>query len=715
MNLTSLDWLVLIVPVLVIAWIAMKTRRYTRSVADFMAANRCAGRYLVATAQGEASYGAANVVAQFELFFLAGFTYAWWLTFNNIVWLFILLSGFIIYRYRESRVLTLAQFFEVRYSKPFRIFIGILVFTSGLLMYGIYPAVGARFFVYFCGFPESFQIFGATVQTFIPIMVLLLVPGVLLTTMGGQLTLMVVDCVEGIISLIFYLCIATALMVMFSWADISGAMQRPDGHSLFNPFNASANSEFGFWFVMIAIFVNAYGWQSSQVGHGFRSAAINAHEQKMGAILGPWRNEVRTLMLTVLCICAIAFLATPAGSAAVSDALANVKGTALENQLRTPTALGEMLPPVIRGMFAAIMLFALISTDCTMMHSWGTIFVQDIIVPLRKRPMEMRQHVNLLRFAVVAVALFAFVFSATFKQVTYINMFIAITSALTAGLGACIIGGFYWKKGTTSAAWAAMIGGALVAVLGEAFSLSWKGSLYPWLLVNASGFLDSANWLLRDVISATIPNLNWDVNPNAFFLNRQWIWCFAVLVAIASYLGVTFLTYRTDFNLDRMLHRGPYAIAGEHKIAESAMTRRKFSFSRLIGITPEFTAGDKAISLSLFIYRIAWFVVVAVVTVWNLPRVVPESWHWPEHWWVNFWQVTGIWLPFIIAIVMVVWFTWGGVRDIRQLFVRLRTTQKDALDDGTVVGHTNLDDAVDARATSAARGTKVPPAVAPVP
>jgi len=142
-----------------------------------------------------------------------------------------------------------------------------------------------------------------------------------------------------------------------------------------------------------------------------------------------------------------------------------------------------------------------------------------------------------------------------------------------------------------------------------------------------------------------------------------------------------------------MLHRGPYAIAGEHKVAESAMTRRRFSFSRLIGITPEFTTGDKAISLSLFIYRIAWFILVAVITIWNLPRVVPEEWHWPEHWWVNFWRVTGIWLPFVIAIVMVVWFTWGGVRDIQQLFVRLRTTQKNALDDGTVVGHKNLDEA----------------------
>src|SRR5688572_4034578 len=480
MNLTSLDWLMLIVPAAVIAMVALKTRKYTRSVADFMAANRCAGRYLVATAQGEASYGAANVIAQFELFFLAGFTYAWWLTFNNIVWLFILLSGFIIYRYRESRVMTLAQFFEIRYSKAFRIFAGLLAFASGLLAYGIYPAVGARFFIYFCGFPQTMDVLGATIPTFIPVMVLLLVPGVLLTTMGGQLTLMVVDCLEGIISLIFYLCIAAALMIMFTWSDISGAMQQVPAHqSLFNPFDSAANKDFGFWYVMIAIFINAYGWQSSQVGHGFRSAAINAHEAKMGAILGPWRNEVRTLMLTVLCICAIAFLKSPAGGAAVSNALAGVQGTALENQLRTPAALGLMLPPVIRGMFAAIMLFALISTDCTMMHSWGTIFVQDIVVPLRKRPMGTRQHVNLLRAAVIGVALFAFLFSALLPPSTYILMFLAITTAVTAGLGACIIGGFYWKKGTAAAAWAAMIGGALVAVAGEALSLAWKPRLYP--------------------------------------------------------------------------------------------------------------------------------------------------------------------------------------------------------------------------------------------
>lgn len=692
MNLNWIDWLVVLVPVAVIAAVAAKTRRYVKSVADFMAANRCAGRYLVATAQGEATYGATSVIAQFELFLIAGFTYGWWLQFNNIVWLFILLSGFIIYRYRESRVMTLAQFFEIRYSKNFRIFAGVLAFASGLLAYGIYPAVGARFFIYFCGFPEHIP--GTSIQTFVPLMAVIMLPGLLLTTLGGQLTLMVVDCLEGIISLVFYLAIAATLMWLFTWADISEAMmtKTPASQSMFNPFNSEKNTEFGFWYVMIAIFVAAYGWQSSQVGHGFRSAAINAHEQKMGAILGPWRNEVRTLMLAVLGICIFTFLNSDkfAGDAAAARAqLAHLSATepAIAKQMLSPAALGHMLPTAVKGMFAAIMLFALVATDCSMMHSWGTIFVQDIVVPLRRRPLGPREHVNLLRWAVLGVAVFAFCFSWLVPLTGYINMFLAIVGAVFAGAGACIIGGFYWKKGTTAAAWTAMVGAAAFSMTGAALTQSWKTITYPWLSAHAGGALAMVDSVLRG-ISNVVPNLGWNVNPDAFFWNGQWIGFFAVCIAIVGYVSVTYLTYRRDFNLDRMLHRGPYAIAGEDKVVASTEKRRKLDFNLLVGITPEFTRTDKAISLSLFGYRIFWFCVFLVVTIWNL---VP-SWRWTEYAWSQYWHYTAIWLPFALATVLVVWFTYGGLRDIKLLFERLRETERNPLDDGTVVGHHNLDE-----------------------
>ncbi len=680
-----------LVPLVLVALIAAKTRRYSRSVAAFMAADRVAGRYLVAAASGEAGFGAISAVAAFEQFFVAGFTLSWWLQANNAVWLFILLSGFVIYRYRESRVMTMAQFFEVRYSKAFRLFAGALAFGSGLIAYGIYPAVGGRFFVYFCGFPDTLHLPGGlTVPTYAVVMTLLLTPGVLMTCVGGQLTLMIVDCVEGIISLVFYLFVAVALVWMFAWTDVSRAMRdRPAGQSLFNPFNTSATQDFNLWFMLIAIFAAAYGWQSSQAGHGFRSAAVNAHEQKMGAILGPWRNEARTLMLTILCTSAYCFLHHPrfaAGAAAVRQALAHIENPALRTQMEVPAALGIMLPTVIRGMFAAIMFFALISTDATMMHSWGTILVQDLIVPLRKRPMDTRQHLRALRLAVVGVAGFAFLFSLLFKQTQYILMFFAFAGALFSGAGAAIIGGFYWKRGTTAGAWGAMVGGASLSVAGVVLQQNWQPAVYPWLASNAPGFLAGSRYWLEDVVSAHVYSLNWTVGPEKFPFSGQWVLCFAVSLSILLYVGLSLLTCREEFNLDRMLHRGKWAVAGEHHVAPTTGRPRRSSWRLLLGITPEFTRGDMGVSLSLFIYRFAWFVVFAVVTAWNVARP------WPEQWWVNFFHLTSVVLPFVLGVVVTVWFTWGSLRDLRDLFVRLNAVRVNPLDDGTVVGHRNLAD-----------------------
>jgi solute:Na+ symporter, SSS family len=686
MNLNFLDWLMILIPLVVVTIIALKTRKYTRSVADFMAANRCAGRYLVATASGEAGFGAVDAVARFEQFFVGGFAWAWWLNLNNIVWLFILLSGFIIYRYRESRVMTLAQFFEIRYTKSFRLFAGFMAFASGLLTYGIYPAVGARFFVYFAGFPEMLHFGGMAIQTHVIIMLVLLVPGVLLTCIGGQLTLMVVDCIQGIVSLIFYIFVAVALFWLFGWADISQSMlDRPAGSSMFNPFDQAKIGDFDMWFTFIAIFVAAYGWQSQQVGHGFRAAATTPHEQKMGAILGPWRNEARTLMLTVLCLAAYCFLHHPkyaAGAAAVKHVLGGIANTSVRTQVEVPVALGLMLPSVIRGMFAAIMLFAIMSVDATMMHSWGTIFIQDLVVPLQKKPMSLHKHMTLLRVAVVGVAIYAFLFSYFYKPTEYILMFLAFASAMFAGAGAAIIGGFYTRWGTAAGAWGAMLGGVIVGGGGKIAEAYWKPSVYPWLKAHTPGLLEGFRYVCEDVLSKHIYSLNWHVGPEKIPFSGQWMLCFATCAAIVLYIGLSLLTTREPFDLDRMLHRGKWKQESDH-VAPTAV-KRKFSWRSLIGITPEFTRSDVAISASLFGYRILWFIAFIVVSLWNI--LTP----WSGGTWAAFWHWTSVILPFAIGIIITVWFTWGSMIDLRKMFRKLETVQVNEMDDGTVIGHHNL-------------------------
>ena len=79
--------------------------------------------------------------------------------------------------------------------------------------------------------------------------------------------------------------------------------------------------------------------------------------------------------------------------------------------MRAPFVLSEVLPVGLLGAFAALMLAAFISTHDTYLHSWGSIFIQDVIMPFRKKPFEKDEHIKVLRYSIFGVAIFIFLFS----------------------------------------------------------------------------------------------------------------------------------------------------------------------------------------------------------------------------------------------------------------------------------------------------------------
>ena len=88
-------------------------------------------------------------------------------------------------------------------------------------------------------------------------------------------------------------------------------------------------------------------------------------------------------------------------------------------------------------------------------------------MPFRKKELTTKQHIKLLRLSIVFVAIFIFLFSTFFPQTQEIFFFFAITGAIfVGGCGAVLIGGLYWKKGTTEAAWSSMIVGSVLATFG---------------------------------------------------------------------------------------------------------------------------------------------------------------------------------------------------------------------------------------------------------
>ncbi|HMP76980.1 MAG TPA: sodium:proline symporter [Kiritimatiellia bacterium] len=661
------DWFITASCIALVLGVGIFAQRYMKSVADFLSGRRLAGRYLLTVSKGEMQAGAVVFVAMFEMIGEAGFTTSWWLQLQAPVALLVAISGFVIYRYRETRAMTLAQFFELRYSKRFRVFTGCLGFLAGVLNFGIIPSVAARFLVYFWQLPSEFQFLGFTIPTFMALMGIFLGITLFITLVGGLITVMITDCIEGILSQLFYLAIIAALLVMFNWQEIAEALgNRPPGQSMLNPFDSMSLKNFNLWYILIATFTGVYGTMAWQNASAYNAAALNAHESRMSNILGRWRDSGRLAVITLLAVCAFTFLVHPdftTPSTGANELIAGIENPQVQKQMRIPIALSHLLPIGIKGLLCAVLLMGIVGGDSTHLHSWGGIFVQDVLVPLRKKPFGPTQHIRALRWAIVAVAVFAFLFGSLFKQTEYIFMWWSVTMGIyIGGAGAAIIGGLYWKKGTAAGAWTAMITGSVLSTSGI-------------------------------VARQLIPD---------FPLNGQQIALVAILTSITLYVVISLLTCREPFNMDRLLHRGAYAKVaaklGDEPVIEAAT--KKSLLGRVIGVDGSFTRGDKIVSVGLLIWGLFWFGVMLVGTAWNL--IAP----WSLATWSTYNHIVGIGIPILMALITGIWFTWGGLKDIRALLRRLRDHAVNHLDDGTVVGHQNLDEVGLARKDAAPRETK---------
>jgi len=638
MNLSLIDWLIAFIAILVLFFVVRLSKKFVQSVADFLSAGRSAGRYMITVSQGMAAIGAITIVGQWEMNYVAGFALRWWEFTMAVVLLIITVSGWVIYRFRQTRALTIAQFLEIRYSRNFRIFAGILAFISGLLNFGIFPAVSARFLIYFCGLPLSFNISGMEISTFPVIMASFLLISLYFVFAGGQIAVIITEFIQGIFSNLTFLIIITFCLFFVNWDQIFQAVITvPENASLINPYKTSEVPDFNFWYFLINVIGVVYvklSWQGTQ---GFNSSAKSAHEAKMGEVLGNLRDIPRWLFLVFIPIIAFTILHHADFSAiseGVKNTLTGVGNEAIQNQLRIPLVLSKILPVGLMGAFLAVMIMATIGTHNSYMHSWGSIFIQDVIMPFRKKPFEPEQHLKVLRLSILGVCIFIFMFSLFFPMTDYIFLYFAITAAIfVGGSGAVIIGGLYWKRGTTAAAWSALIVGSVVSVTGIILQ-----QIYP-----------------------------------GFPINGQYFWGIAMGLSSLIYVLVSLLGNKQDFNMDRMLHRGKYAIKEETIIVDEVPVKGL----KMLGMGKEFTKGDKIIYLTAYAWTFIWVVVFIIGTIFNLSGDVSDSS------WMSFWK-TFVLINLSVSFLIIIWFTIGGVKDFREMLHRLKTMIRDHNDDGTV-------------------------------
>lgn len=738
------NWLIVIIPFCFVIGMAFYSRRYIRDVVDFLAAGRVCGRYLIAVAGLESALGLITLVAYVEANYKAGFAYGFWGAVSAPIALVLSLTGWFAYRFRETRAMTIGEYLEMRYSKSLRVFASFLRTFSEMLANTICPAIAARFFIYLFGWPDSVSIFGMQISVFALVMILTLTFAMIVIWTGGMISLVVTDALQGIICYPIFVIFTIFFLCKFSWFDevIPALANRVEGESFLNPFDVSELRDFNVFAVVVALFssiLNRGVW----CGGGSDTAAKTAHEGKMAGVLGTWRNGFAYIMLLLLAVGVMTYMnhadfakeahdtrvelaeqimedknyspelrktmkAELAKVPVVTDipkqsiksnldtpyfetarkALVAERGEAqgnaatlefqsLFNQMRLAVAFRHMLPGPILALMCLLAMLLMLSTDDSRIFSSARTLAQDVVIPFLKKPLTTKQQLWLIRWLTLFVCLVFFFGSLYLSQLDYINLYVTImTSIWVAGAGAVTLGGLYTRFGTTAGAYASLFTGAFVSVGGMAIQRNWPDHVYPFLAEH--GWVEPLDKILRAAASPFVPYIRWEMNPVKFPINSTELFFMGMILSVLAYCLVSFATCRQPFNLDKMLHRGIYN--DEQKNEEKIKWGWKTFVSKIIGITSEYSTGDRIIAWSVFCYSFIYGVLLVFIAVvlWN--AVSP----WPAHWWGYKFFITGLVVPCIIGVISTVWFTWGGLRDIIRLFRDLAERKANPDDNGMV-------------------------------
>ncbi len=369
------------------------------------------------------------------------------------------------------------------------------------------------------------------------------------------------------------------------------------------------------------------------------------------------------------------------------------KGNAIFQQFRTlyhqmmmAETMRSILPTGLLGAFCLLLVLAMISTDDTRIFSAALTVAQDVVLPLKKKPFTPKGHIKMLRIISILVGVFFFIGSFFMAQLDYINLFVTImVSMWTGGCGPVMIFGLYSRFGTTAGAWTSLLTGMFLSIGSVLVQRNWADHVYPWM--EQMNIVDYVGSVLAKISAPFNPYIVWTMNPVKCPINSYEFYFMTMVTTLFLYIVVSWMTCRTPFNLDRMLHRGKYNINGEDAPQQVAWSFRTV-VSKLIGITSEYSKGDRFIAWFFFVYSFIYkfILIFLLVVIWN--AFSP----WPLEWWGHYFFIVTLIIPGILAFFTVFWFGIGGVLDLFNLFRDLEARIVNPLDDGRVDGHVSLVD-----------------------
>lgn len=466
MNFSLLDWLIIFVYLGLTISVGIYAKRYVSGLSGYIVASRRLKVGVGTATMIATELGTVTIMYMGENGYRNGFSAFVVGLISLTVYFLVGYSGFIINGLRKLRVMTVPEFYELRYSRSARILGGFILFIGGVLNMGIFLKLDGIFLSHAMGFEDN--------AVAVIMIIMLFVVG-LYTIFGGMISVVVTDYFQFTVLSISMLVATVFAFRAVSIERIAQAVYHNLGTDGFNPFtNANLGWTFIFW-MLLSNFAAAALWQPGT------SRALSAESPKTGKrvfLIASLTFAGRAMIPMMWGIIALTMFPGLTGD----DAMAAM-----------PRMLGRVLPTGVIGILIAGMLAASMSTYSSYLLAWASVITRDVIWVLSKESLTEKTIMTITRVWVGIIGIFLVIFGLFYKMPASALKYIFITGNMyTAGAISAIGFGLYWKKANNIGAYFALITGA-VAPLAFLILANFESTLprsVAWIAnANFSGFI----------------------------------------------------------------------------------------------------------------------------------------------------------------------------------------------------------------------------------
>lgn len=456
LEFTSLDWGIVAFYLGLSVAIGLLANKVITGLSGYLVAGRSLGTALSIATMTGSELGLITVMYQAQKGFTGGFAALHIGLIAGIATLFVGLSGFIVVGLRRARVMTIPEYYELRFDKHTRVLGGTLLALGGILNMGLFLKVGSQFVV---------GVTGLEGDMVAAVMVALLALVLFYTVMGGMVSVVLTDYVQFVVLSLGLMAMVFLAISNLGFEHIIEVSRAKLGDASFDP--THAESAFGPGYIA---WMGILGLVSCAVWPTAVSRALASRDEtvvKRQFSLSSISFMIRFLIPCFLGIAAFVFL-TDQGAQILASGGFTLPGSTTEHEsiMGLPIFIQELLPVGVLGLITAAMLAAFMSTHDSYLLCWASVIARDIIAPLVPSQASDKRQLFWTRLFIVLIGLYVLYWGLVYEASQDIWDYLGVTGAVYfTGAIVVLTGGLYWKRASRTGARFALWAG-LSAILG---------------------------------------------------------------------------------------------------------------------------------------------------------------------------------------------------------------------------------------------------------